>query len=902
MLEAGQSLLHYTLIEKIGEGGMGVVWKAQDTTLGREVAIKVLPPAFAADAERLARFEREARLLAALNHPHIAAIYGCHVEPMAFLVMELIEGDDLSTRLQRGTLPQGQALLIMMQVAQALERAHESGIIHRDLKPANIKLDREGQAKVLDFGLAKAVAPSGSDPSLAPSMSPTMTSAGTVAGMILGTATYMSPEQAKGNEVDRRTDVWSFGVLLYELLCGRRLFGGQTISETLAEVIMKEIDLKSLPAETPGQARRLLDRCLDRDPQKRLRDIGEARVLLAEALESPEAATVGDARPAWRRWAPWGIALGASLLALVGWLAPGDHASDADVMRFAMTLPEGHQLPHSVLPGMTLSPDGTRLVYYGRETVDDPAVLLVRRMDRIDPVKLNGTEGATTPVFSPDGRWVAFEQDGQVRKVSIDGGPVITLCDAPRIRGMHWGPGGIIALAPDRSSAIFTVSENGGTLTAITTLEADSASLSEPSQRWPHILPDGRHVLFTDTPNNSFYNAAEIRAVPIDGGDSKIIVQGSYPVYLQPGYLLFTRGPTLFAAPFDLGRVEMTGPAIPVIEGVRESPFFGLAHFAVSANGMLIYSGGGVGDLDSQLVWVTRTGERADRPPIDSNGIRAGYRVSPDGQRIVGGDGQIIGDIWVGDIERGTRVRFTMGAEHDLSPVWSPDGQWIAFASFRDKGINIYRQRADGTGDDEPLTDESLNLVPKDWSPDGTKLVLVRRETAIDQSGETKDADIYLLHLEDPNPPRLEPFMTSDYVEEQPRFSRDGRWLAYVSTENGESEVYVRRVDGTGGKISISTGGGSVPMWSPTRNELVYRKLDGQLFSVVQYKIVGDRFVPSPPEPIFSKAASSFLNIEFGPQGDTFLVLPSADIRGQESMPTVVVNWAEELRERVDLQ
>jgi serine/threonine-protein kinase len=467
--EPGQQLLHYRLIEKIGEGGMGVVWKAEDTTLNRRVAIKLLPPAFSEDPERLARFEREAKLLASLNHVNIAAIYGIHradagTDTVHFLAMELIEGEDLAQRLARGALSRDDALEVALQIAHALEAAHESGVIHRDLKPANVKLTPNGQVKVLDFGLAKALAGDPSDAGASPSMSPTITSAGTVAGMILGTAAYMSPEQAKGKQVDRRADIWSFGVVLHEMLAGRRLFEGESISETLAAVILKDLDWSGLPADTPRAIGRLLRRCLQRDPLSRLRDMGDARIAIEEAKRNPddvETDAPASARPLWATLLPWAVAA-AAVAAALGWAWLTDDGERAlpRAMRFTLAIGDDQSMRSSNVPSMAVSPDGRRFVYMGN--LDGTRPLFLREIDTDQAVELDGTDGAEIPFFSPDGQWIGFAAGGKLQKVSIRGGPPIELCDARAMRGASWGADGTIVFAPKISSGLMRVSDGGG--------------------------------------------------------------------------------------------------------------------------------------------------------------------------------------------------------------------------------------------------------------------------------------------------------------------------------------------------------------------------------------------------------------------------------------------------------
>jgi serine/threonine-protein kinase len=719
-LNTNQTLLHYRLDEKIGEGGMGVVWKATDTTLNRQAAIKVLPEAFADDPGRVGRFEREARFVASLNHPNVAGIYGTHEVPgCRFLAMEFVEGEDLAERLSRGMIPRDEALEIAVQIARGLEAAHDSGVIHRDLKPANVKLTPDGSVKVLDFGLAKVFAPEsagGSDPSL----SPTLTSAGTAVGMILGTASYMSPEQAKGKDVDRRADIWSFGVVLFEMLTGRSMFQGETVAETLAAVLMREVDLEALPAGTPGQVKRLLQRCLLRDPQARLKDIGEARLLLEEALETPGAETpLETAAPArssgWLARLPWAVAAFAVAVAVWFGLSSSSGPERAKVMRLDLSMQDPVEFRAFELVPLAVSPDGDQVVLAGKNEAGEG--LHLRALDRDEAAFLAGTEGAWNPVFSPDGRWIAFVQEGKLRKISVSGGPPVTLCDVPDVRGMSWGVGGRIVFAPGRATGLMLVGESGGTPVPLTELEPVESSVVTPSHRWPEFLPDGKTVLFTSTTDDNNYDAADIVAVSVADGTKKVVVEGAtFPRYAAAGFLVFLRQGTLFAARFAPERVELLGPPVPILEGVGFQPTYGNGQFALSETGLLTY----LPDLESgsldRLVWLNREGQKT--PASAHERSFEGVAVSPDRRRAVLQirEGKKV-NLWMLEFSRDSLTRFTFDDLIDRNPVWSPDGEWVAFSSFREgASSNLFRKRSNGTGEAERLTRSPHHQDPFSFS------------------------------------------------------------------------------------------------------------------------------------------------------------------------------------------
>jgi len=661
------TLLHYRLVEKLGAGGMGVVWRAVDTTLDREVAIKVLPEAFALDAERLARFEREAKLLASLNHPNIATVHGLHESrDVRFLAMELVAGEDLAERLARGALPVDDAFGIAHQIAQALEAAHDSGVVHRDLKPANVRITPAGAVKVLDFGLAKAFAAGSAERAASPSHSPTITSVGTLTGVILGTAAYMSPEQAKGKEVDRRADVWAFGVVLYEMLTGRRLFDGETISETLAAVLMKEIAWDALPADTPPRIRRLLRRCLQRDPQSRLRDAGDARLLIEEVLAGADREEVRQ-RPRYGSAFLWAasvfaaVATGVALDRFVPRPVPA-----RPLRKFELSVPDVERA--------RISPDGRRLTYVSS------GKLWVRDLDRLEARPLEGTEGAGVFFWSPDAAWVAYLADGKLWKVPAGGGKPTMICDLPGPEGFFgraggvWERDGTILFTTDRTG-LLRVSAQGGDPKSVLEPQPDE----ETAFHGVNALPDGRGVVFVVHRTGEGRPKWDTLAAYAAGKNTKKIllqVEGQWlmgPVYSSTGHLLYRRepdNPGIWALPFSPSELEVTGEPFLVAPNGK--------YPSVAEDGTLVYISGG-GEREVQPAWVDRGGKLLGTIGEPQRVNRWSLALSPDQGRVALtlGDGDE-SDVWVYDAIRGTRARLT-STRDATNPAWSPDGKRIIY-------------------------------------------------------------------------------------------------------------------------------------------------------------------------------------------------------------------------------
>ena len=873
---------------------MGEVYRARDERLNREVAIKVLPEAFAQDIDRLARFEREARLLASLNHPHIGAIYGLEEsDNTRFLVLELVPGTALNELVARGPMPIEQALVISLQIAEALEVAHERGIVHRDLKPSNIKITEDEQVKVLDFGLAKVLEEPSANSNV--SESPTVLYQGTQKGLILGTAAYMSPEQAKGKRVDKRTDIWAFGCVLYELLTGKPVFFGEATTDTLAAVIRDEPDWSLLPSATPKRIRQLLRRCLQKDPTLRLRDIGDARVEIMDAMSEPVeestivGPTVASARKDRRQtilFALTGLVIGVIVSGLGFWVISSFASSRGltaqPVRRFAINLTETEPLALTKFvplaigrQALTLSPDGNNLVYVVNH--NGVAQLCLRPLNQFDTKLIVGTEGAYNPFFSPDGKWVGFFADNKLKKVSLAGGEPVTLCEARNPVGADWGPNDSIFFGDQEGGTLTRVSSSGGTPQAIPVGGAQASDVE--------VLPDGKWLLYsTSQGSNPDYH--EIRAVSLEAGQSSVVLQGgSNPRYLPSGHLLFTRAGGLMAAPFDLANRKVTGPSVAVIEGVR-SEIYGNAQFSVTENGTLAYIPGAAGWI-GKPVWVDRQGKITQIPlPAQCYG---GFKLSPDGKRLAIQVASANDDIWIYEFERGTFLRLTLNGSN-IGPVWSPDGKRVVFGSFRDGRFGLFWKAADGSGAEERLTTASPETfqAADSWSADG-KALLFGEWSATDQG------DIWILPLEGERKPG--PFLRTPFSEFFSSFSPDGRWIVYTSDESGRYEVYVRPYPGPGGKWQVSTEGGEEPVWSANGQELFYRNGEKWMVASVQTK---PEFHAQMPRLLFE---NYFINVPglshyVSPDGQRQVMIQPI---GQETPKqiNIVLNWFEELKQHV---
>ena len=880
----------YDIQASLGAGGMGEVYRARDTRLDRDVAIKVLPDLFASDPERLARFEREAKTLASLNHPHIAQIYGVEdAGPMRALVMELVDGEDLATRLQGGAIPQADALPIARQIAEALEAAHERGIIHRDLKPANVKLAPDGTVKVLDFGLAKAMgtaAPAGQ----AAIDAPTFTSPARVtqAGVILGTAAYMAPEQAKGKLVDRRADMWALGVVLYEMLTGRTAFDGETVTDVLAAIVTRDPDWSALPPDTPPSVRRLLGRCLERDPRRRLADAGEAAFQLGEAIAGP---STPPAAPAGRRsrprlaWVPWTIALLAVVVAAVtAWRGRGTAPTTSSAVRYVVDMPQRVAVSTVLRPALAISPDGSTLVFAA--TAGGIPRLMMRRRNEFETRPLPGTEGASNPVFSPDGRWVAFFADNYLNKVPIQGGPVVRLTSVNDPRGLSWDNDDTITYTPEAVKGVFQIAAAGGAPKEITR----PGNKAERTHRWPQALPGNKAVLFTvgtfGSPDN--YDTSNLEAEVLATGERRVVLSGaSMARYVPTGHIVFARAATLYAVPFDVDRVQVTGTPEAVLQGVAGDSTTGAAHFSCSRSGTLAYVAGSAEGLQHRLIWTDRTGKIEPVPtPV---GIYFDPVFSPDGRRLAvtvlrGGST----DVWVYDFARNTFTRLTFGGSN-LTPAWSRDGSAVYFVTVGDGAEapnTIWRKPADGSREAEALVTLPYRVYLKRISDDG-------RSALIEHQTLTANTNIERVALEKNAAPS--DLVASKFDDFSSSLSPNGRFLAYQSDETARYEVYVRDLS-SGGRWQVSSAGGEEPRWSPDGKLLYYRSDTTMMGVAVETTAAFDAAPPVPLfEGIYNLRSDSNASYDVHPKSGRLLMIRPAEDNSPAGV-RVVLDWFAELR------
>lgn len=905
-IEAGVRIGPYEVVSLLGAGGMGEVYRARDTALHREVAIKVLPDHFAADGERLARFTREAQTLAALNHPNIAHVHGLESSSgWRALVMELVEGEDLAQPLARGPLPVDEALAVAWQVAEALEAAHEQGIVHRDLKPANIKLRADGVAKVLDFGLAKAFEPAGGDAASSQlANSPTITSpAMTVRGMILGTAAYMAPEQAKGKPVDKRADVWSFGCVLFEMLTGGRAFQGDDVSTTLAAVLLKEPDWAALPAATPVGVRGLLERCLTKDPKARLRDIGEARIRIDEVIRGQGRDVAPPTHPPGapeRRWHPaWlvgGVAAVAALVAAVAALRPATEAP-VRAVRFAIPPPDETFFGGPVAggtgnaPQLAVSPDGQSVVFVGR--TQSTYQLWLRPLATLEARPIPGTVGGTFPFWSPDGRFVAFFADGKLKKVPLDGGPAVVLCDAPSGRGGSWSRDDVIVFSPTGIGTLATgllrVPASGGEPAMATTIDA---ATGETHHRWPHFQPDGRHFLYTASTGACCPppQAATIRIGSIDAAEATTtLFEAESAVYYASGHLVFARDERLMAQPFDPDRRQKTGEPFPIADHVA-SEGSRYTSASVSTTGALVYAAGSGAVPGGQLTWFDRAGRAlgtvGDAAPF------VNLALSPDAGRVAvaistGNPGNL--DVWVLDVARNLRSRLTFDPGADGSPVWSPDGTRVAFQNLRGRQVSIRQAATNGSGGEVTLFDGStdparlvIDAAPTDWSADGRYIAYTQRTSAT-------TSDLYVLPLDGNRTPIA--VANDNGLETSGAFSPDGRWIAYTATDSGQPNVFVQAFPGPGAKYQVTRDGGGYPLWRADGKEIFYLAPDATLTAVPVERQRELTF--GAPQPLFQTQAQRLSTSRiYGVTKDGQRFLFNNRLTRSVADPlTVVLNW-----------
>jgi Tol biopolymer transport system component len=885
-LSSGTHLGPYEILSALGAGGMGEVYRARDTRLKREVALKVLPEGFSQDPDRLARFQREAELLATLNHPNIAAVYGLEkADGVTGIVLELVEGETLADAIARGPIPLADALPLGRQIADALEAAHEKGVIHRDLKPANIKVTSDGKVKVLDFGLAKMMEHEPSASSLM--MSPTLSVHATRAGVILGTAAYMSPEQARGKVLDRRADIWAFGCVLLECLTGRQVFSGDTVSDTIAAILTREPDLDALPTNTPGRIRDLLRRCLQKDTKRRLHDIADARIEIEDAVAHPEVpavAGVGSAAAPARgrsRLFPWGVALALAMgLAAVGWrqlFTP--RPATLSLSRLHFELPQNVTFGDESYPLITLSLDGTRMVFVGRENGN--VQLFLRRMDQWESKPIAGTLGADKPFLSPDGQWVAFTAGRKLKKVAIDGGPVVDLCDA-EWGGGSWGLDDQIVYSKSYNEGLWRIPASGGTPQMLTSPDRAKGELSH---WWPQILPGGEWVLFTafSTP----VEKSRIAVRSLKTGEQKTVLEGGvFARYVVSGNMIFARGETLLTVPFDLRRMEATGAPTPVLDGVYTYPQNGVSQYAASDSGTLAFVRSASLALEQRLVSVDRSGKvQTIRENLQTFG---GIRLSPDGRRLAMAqrEGGHAPDVWILDLERGSLARLTFGPASNFDPVWTMDGKRLFYVSERPV-FELYSKAVDGSTPEEAFLSTTNDTYPASVSPDGKALLLTI-------SDPRTGSDLWLLPLEGKREPK--PLSATSFEELGGAFSPDGRWIAFETDESGKAEVYVQDYPGGGNRMQISTDGGAEPVWARNGKELFYRV--GKKLMVVP---MGADAAPGKPRVLFEgefKVGDRIPNYDVSPDGSRLYFIQTNTQSQQQAKVDIVLNWFEELKAR----
>jgi Tol biopolymer transport system component len=887
----------YEIIEKLGRGGMGEVYRALDRHLDRQVAVKVLPEEFGADPERLARFRREAKLLASLTHPNIAAVHELEESgDRRFLILELVEGETLQARLDRGAMPVEEALETCRQVAAGLEAAHEKGIVHRDLKPGNIMVTPDGQAKILDFGLAKAEGADTTGVDIA--NSPTITAQMTEPGIILGTAAYMSPEQARGRTVDKRADIWAFGCVLYECLTGKRAFLGETTSDTIAQILKGEPDWSALPAATPACVRSLLSRCLKKDRKERLRDIGDARLEIEEVGARPiEAADVSRRLPLlWMAGAAVVMLLSGFLIDRFVIRRPRSALSTSVIMSTIKVEP-GHRLEGQARdmerPGrtaVTISSDGKFIVYSAIE--EDPAPqakpqLYLRRMDQSAAKPIAGTEGGISPFLSPDSRWVGFWADGKVKKVLVAGGVPSILCDASALSGANWGRDNSIVFADGWGTGLSRVSAEGG---KPETLTKPDRKREEWSHSLPSWLPNGKAVLFT-VPKYWLDLKPRLALLRLDTGEWHVLFEDAADArYIPTGHLVFLRQGTLMAVRFDLAKMEAIGQPVALLENVMQAlrltavNHTGGGQLGISDTGSLIYAPGGVPPLpNNSLVWVDQRG--IEQPAAALQFPFSAPRLSPDGQRVAY---TAESQVYVYDLGRGTNSRLT-DEGRAVRTIWTPDGKRLLFSWGRSAANNLFWQPYDGSSPMERLTTSEHGQQPGSWSSDGKTL-------AFEDAEDTGD-DIAFL---DVRSGRVTPFLNSKYAEWYPEFSPDGLWMAYASDESGRQEIYVRPFPGPGMKQQVSSDGGSEPLWARNGKQLFYRRLD-QVWVV---DVRTDGGLTGKPRLLFEKPGYSrsypIRSWDLSLDGQRFLM-----VRFENRKPTpvtemtLVLNWFEELKRLV---
>jgi len=867
-LTSGTRLGPYEIVGPLGAGGMGEVYRARDLKLQRDVALKILPDAVAGEPDRLARFGREAQVLASLSHPAIGAIHGLQeTDGRLALVLELIEGPTLAELLARGPLKSADALRLARQIADALGAAHEKGIVHRDLKPANVKVTPAGTVKVLDFGLAKFrdTQPASVDVSNSPTLLLSMP------GVILGTAAYMSPEQARGEQTSRTTDIWAFGCVLYEMLTGQATFRGGSVSEIVSEVLKSEPAWQRLPADTPQPIRRLLRRCLRKDPHERLQHIGDARLEIDDALNDPDAATPEATRPSRRERIAWTALALVALLAVTGfvWMRPSAISAPASPeMRLEMNAP-----PTTEPTSLAVSPDGQRVVFAGE--AEGGSRLWARSLGSVSPQPLTGTERAQFPFWSPDSKAIGFFADGKLKRLDVDTGAVQSLANAIAARGGTWNGEGVVLFAPNNTGRLWRVSARGGQPTQVTQ-DGDRGS-----DRFPSFLPDGNHFIFFVQGRAGGVYLGDLAGSP----PQRLLEADAAAVYSPPRELLFVRQRNLFTQEFDTNRLALTGDPVPLAENVAFAGAFGSPAVSASAAGPIIYRTGSAGG-QRQFAWLDRSGRDIGKVGEQDTGGPTNPSMSPDGRHVAlyrTANGNV--DVWLLDIVRGVLSRFTSDAANDVNPAWSPDGAQIAFQSNRTGVSDLYVKAASGAGGDQVLLSTPQDKAPSDWSRDG-RFLLYRN------TDPKTGYDLWALSMTGDR--KAFPVVQTEFEERDGQFSPDGEWLAYQSNESGRFEIYVQPFPGPGGKWQVSSNGGAQVRWRPDAKELFYIGLDGRLMAV-PIRFAGGEPEIGTPAPLFTTrlggAVQGIAKQQYivSADGQRFLVNTVAD---EAASPiTVILNW-----------
>jgi serine/threonine protein kinase/Tol biopolymer transport system component len=887
-LAPGTKLGPYEIVSPLGAGGMGEVYRARDTRLERIVAVKILPAHLCSDPTLRQRFDQEAKSISSLNHPHICALYDVgHQDGTDFLVMEYLEGDTLAKVLEKGPLPLAQVLKYGVEIADALDKAHRQGIIHRDLKPGNIMITRSG-AKLLDFGLAKAAVPLTTGATLSAAV--TRTTPVTQPGTIVGTFQYMSPEQIEGKELDGRSDIFSLGAVLYELLTGQRAFQGKSQLSVASAILEKEpAPISTIKPLTPPALDHAIRRCLAKDPDERWQTARDLALELKWSAEGGPQVTLAPAgtangiRVRGRGALLWGVA--SLILAIITGLAIWNLKPSLlrPVSRTVITLPPGQRLAGLDQPAVAVSPDGNHIAYIAVQ--GGTHQLYLRAMDSLEARPIPGTEGASEPFFSPDGQWLGFFAGQKLKKVSLSGGAAQTLGDVALPRGVSWSSQGVIAFSPAWASVLQQVSDAGGAPQPLTRLET-----GEVSHRWPEFLPGGKAVLFVASTSSFNWTNSQVAILSIGtGGRQNVIQGGTQPHYASSGHLVYAQGSTLMAVPFDPRRLAVTGAAVPVVENVLQGPTTGAVQYSISATGSLVYVPGGAQADQRRLVWVARNG--AEQPAAAPVRAYLFPRISPDGRRVAVGITEHETQLWLYDLSREALTRFTFEGIVNLNAVWTPDGKRITFQSTKKGPPNIYWQQADGSGGLERLTTSQNSNVPMSWSPDGQQLAFI-------EVNPSTQRDIWVLRIGDR---KAQPFLQTPFDESACRFSADGHWLAYISNESGRYEVYVQPYPGPGGKWQISTECGTEPVWNPNGRELFYRS--GERMMAVDIA-TQPSLAAGKPRMLFqgpyelSPATSP--NYDVSRDGQRFLMLKAGDAdEGAPAQINVVLNWFEELKRRV---